>query len=583
MKNFRIFLFLLVVTGFVFSPSLGAQEAPPVPRNESPSQGGERQSEDADSKQDEAKPADVAKPSSDQESEQGKPSGKKLADEAQAEKDAEPNSELQENDNESEMKSDGKTRPGEEKADDQQEEEKPDKKSDDKQDEDNQDDGKQDDDKQDDDKKGIAERALDKLRSIRGTPNIERVNKFSKQSDDFVRLFEPVVASVNESTLTIMAGKQPIALGTVVDSNGLVLTKASELRGSIGCKLNDGTIVEAKVIGIDPQTDLALLKVDAENLNVAQWSEEPSPLTGRWLATPKGSRDDKATIGVVSVDARKIAPSRPFIGILMGNVPNDGGVRITQVIPRSPADLADLWVNDVIVSIDSTQVKDNRSIVETLGQYDVNDRITLGILRGETEMKIRLTLAERDKVSPDNQRSNMQNSMGSILSRRRKDFPEAFEHDSMLSSKTCGGPIVDLSGKIVGINIARAGRVSSLAIPAYRVREIVEKLKTGKLAPEVVNKEEIEKINLELEEMNAKYGDLPEKKSVLERNYNVEKARMDELNQTIKDLETRMKVIEEKSKNYKSELDSVRKQILSIEKNRQRLEADREQLRTGSR
>ena len=88
----------------------------------------------------------------------------------------------------------------------------------------------------------------------------------------------------------------------------------------------------------------------------------------------------------------------------------------------------------------------------------------VGILRGEKKMNIRLTLAERDKVAPDNQRSNLQNSMGSILSRRRKDFPEAFQHDSMLSSKTCGGPIVDLSGKIVGINIARAGRVSSLAI-----------------------------------------------------------------------------------------------------------------------
>ena len=56
-------------------------------------------------------------------------------------------------------------------------------------------------------------------------------------------------------------------------------------------------------------------------------------MTGRWLATPKGSGDNQPTIGVVSVDTRKIAPSTPFIGISMGNVPDDGGVRITQVIP----------------------------------------------------------------------------------------------------------------------------------------------------------------------------------------------------------------------------------------------------------
>jgi serine protease Do len=380
-----------------------------------------------------------------------------------------------------------------------------------------------------------------------------------------------------------MAGRRAIALGTVVDSDGLVLTKASEMRGSLGCKLVDGTILEARVIGVHPASDLALLKIDAENLNVAQWSDEPPPVTGRWLATPKGSSNDRPTIGVVSVNDRKIPPSSPFIGIEMVNLKDGPGVRIKRVIANSPADYADLLVNDVIVSIDETEVKDNLSVKKALGQYDVNDRITVGILRGEKKLNIRLTLAEKDKVSPDNRRSNQQNSMGSVLSRRRKDFPTAFQHDSMLSSRTCGGPIVDLSGKIVGINIARAGRVSSLALPAYKVREIVELLKTGDLAPEVVNKEAIEKISAELEDMNTKYGYLPGKKAVLERKYNAEKARMDELNKSVAELKKRLKLIEEKSNNYNAELTAVRKQIINIEKTRQRLEADREQLRNGSR
>jgi len=173
--------------------------------------------------------------------------------------------------------------------------------------------------------------------------------------------------------------------------------------------------------------------------------------------------------------------------------------------------------------------------------------------------------------------------MGSILSRRRKDFPMAFQHDSMLSSRTIGGPIVDLSGRIVGINIARDGRVSSLALPADLVREIVENLKTGKLAPEIVNKEAIEKINLELVEINAKYSHLPDKKAVLERKYNAEKARIDELKKSIAEIEKRLKVIGEKSANYKSELDSVSGQIINIEKSRENLEENLERLRTGSR
>ena len=40
----------------------------------------------------------------------------------------------------------------------------------------------------------------------------------------------------------------------------------------------------------------------------------------------------------------------------------------------------------------------------------------------------------------------------------------------------CGGPLVDLEGRVLGINIARAGRVESYALPASVVRETVDRL-----------------------------------------------------------------------------------------------------------
>lgn len=410
----------------------------------------------------------------------------------------------------------------------------------------------------------------------------ERVANYSKKSDAFVSVFDSVVASADASTLQVMSGKRQIALGTVIDANGFVLTKASELRGKLGCKLLDGTIVGAKVVGIDPDTDLALLKVEAENLNVIQWSQDPTPLTGQWVATPKAEKDE-ATIGVVSVDARVIPPSRPFIGITMENVARDGGIRITQVVPRSPADQADLWVNDVIVKIDDAEIKDIPSLRDTLKNYDTHDRVALQVKRGKKDLTIKLTLAERDKVSPENLRSNQQNSMGSILSRRRKDFPSSFQHDSMLTSKTCGGPIVDLNGKVVGINIARAGRVSSLALTVAAIRPVIARLKSGELAPAVVNKQKIEAIDVELKELAEKLEKLPGSKIELERKYNVEKARIEEIEKSIADLQERMKVIDEKASDFKSELDSVRKELRLTERTRQRLEADRKQLATGSR
>jgi serine protease Do len=42
---------------------------------------------------------------------------------------------------------------------------------------------------------------------------------------------------------------------------------------------------------------------------------------------------------------------------------------------------------------------------------------------------------------------------------------------------------LDLDGKAVGINIARADRVSSYAIPASVVKPLLADLKSGRLAP----------------------------------------------------------------------------------------------------
>jgi serine protease Do len=593
MKYSKNFLTLLTIAFFAMGLSLSAQDAPPAPKSdpaeqlkETPQAEQNQPESKLDSKQDEST-------TQTQEPDQETPEKKEKQDSSDSKSsDEKPSSDEQ-------PKSDDGKQDDSEKADEKKDDEKKDdeKKADDEKADDQKSDDKKADDQEADEQEGDDEPADEEMdedeqadrdalaNAMRINPwsrDNERVDSFSKKSGDFVHVFEPVVASANASTLQVMSGKRQIALGTVVDSNGFVLTKASELRGQLGCKLPDGTISEAKVIGIDPETDLALLKVDVENLNVIQWSQDPTPVTGQWVATPKAD-DDLPTIGVVSVDARDIPPSKPFIGITMEDIDKETGVKILSVVARSPADSSDLWVNDVILKIDDAEIENIAKLRKELEQYDINDRVTLLIRRGKKEMKIKLTLAERDKVSPENLRSNQQNSMGSILSRRRKNFPSSFQHDSMLNSKTCGGPIVDLSGKVVGINIARAGRVSSLALTAASVQPVIARLKSGELSPEIVNKAKIDAIDAELKEIETKLGKLPENKIDLERKYNVEKARLEELEKSMEDLKSRMSVIDEKATEYKTELDSVRKELRNIERVRQRLEADRKQLATGSR
>jgi serine protease Do len=42
----------------------------------------------------------------------------------------------------------------------------------------------------------------------------------------------------------------------------------------------------------------------------------------------------------------------------------------------------------------------------------------------------------------------------------------------------CGGPLVNLDGKAVGLNIARAGRVTTYALPAKLVKKILKNLQS---------------------------------------------------------------------------------------------------------
>jgi len=66
------------------------------------------------------------------------------------------------------------------------------------------------------------------------------------------------------------------------------------------------------------------------------------------------------------------------------------------------------------------------------------------------------------------------NRMGTQLSKNRSGYDLALQHDCPLEPKDCGGPLVDLDGRVVGINVARAGRVKSYAIPSSVVRELLE-------------------------------------------------------------------------------------------------------------
>lgn len=289
--------------------------------------------------------------------------------------------------------------------------------------------------------------------------------------------FRDVVAEPAKSTVQIYCDGYRAALGTVVREDGYVVTKSSELKGKIECLLygrRQNEKLAATIVASDPAHDLTVLKIDAKGLIPVAWSDS-DPAVGSWLATP-GLTADPVSIGVVSVAARKIAAPAGALGISLAN--RDGVAQIQEIVPGNAADKAGLKARDIIAKVNGKEMTSQQQLVDTIKSYMPGEKVELLIKRGTEELTVTATLGSRMQLfhSAGGDRAEFQNNLGGPLSERRSGFALAIQHDSILKPAECGGPIVDLDGKAVGINIARAGRVESYALPAQLVRETVDKL-----------------------------------------------------------------------------------------------------------
>lgn len=340
------------------------------------------------------------------------------------------------------------------------------------------------------------------------------------------RLFRPVIADAREATVQIRCGGKRVAYGSVVGPDGWVLTKASQLRGAVTVRLPGGDAYPARIVGVDRDYDLAMLKIEAAGLSTldlqpgvgagsamlvraerekpdtqdagddSTTTEQESPGTvavasilqaGNWVATVGYGRDPVA-IGVVSVLPREIDRRRGLLGIRMAvdeeqaEGEPSGGVRIDRVFDETGASRAGLEAGDTILSIDGDAVSTNSDVAEAIRAHYPGDEVVLAIRRGGERLELRAVLTGEVRDFGIS-RSQYQNSLGGKLSNRRFGFPVAMQHDTVLAPEDCGGPIVDIDGRVVGFNIARAGRTETYALPTEAVRERLYDLMSGRLAP----------------------------------------------------------------------------------------------------
>ncbi|MBO9677346.1 MAG: DegQ family serine endoprotease [Acidovorax sp.] len=171
-----------------------------------------------------------------------------------------------------------------------------------------------------DDEDGQAARAQ------RGAPGLDPNDPFY----EFFRRFGVPVPGMQGPQRSVPTRGE--GSGFIVSPDGLVMTNAHVVKGAdtVTVKLTDRREFRAKVLGADPKTDVAVLKIDARNLPTVQLGNTRNLAVGEWvlaIGSPFGF-ENSVTAGVVSAKGRAL-PDDSFVPFLQTDVAvnpgNSGG------------------------------------------------------------------------------------------------------------------------------------------------------------------------------------------------------------------------------------------------------------------
>ena len=132
--------------------------------------------------------------------------------------------------------------------------------------------------------------------------------------------------------------QQALGSGIIIEKDGYIVTNNHVISGAQKIKviLPDGRTFKGRVIGADPKTDLALVKINASNLPVLQFGDSDQIRPGDWVVAvgnPFGL-EHTVTQGIISATGRSIGAG-PYESFLQTDAPinpgNSGGPLVNML------------------------------------------------------------------------------------------------------------------------------------------------------------------------------------------------------------------------------------------------------------
>ncbi len=152
------------------------------------------------------------------------------------------------------------------------------------------------------------------------------------EDSPFGDLFRHFFGEGGEGELPEEFKTQSLGSGFIIDEDGYVVTNYHVIKDAdeIVVKLSDRRELQAEVVGSDERSDMALLKIDADNLPVVKIGDSSTLKVGEWamaIGSPFGF-DHSVSVGVISAIGRNL-PSENYVPFIQTDVAinpgNSGG------------------------------------------------------------------------------------------------------------------------------------------------------------------------------------------------------------------------------------------------------------------
>jgi len=308
-------------------------------------------------------------------------------------------------------------------------------------------------------------------------------NVFSQQSlesnfrmtgDGVLAVFEPQRQAIQKCSAALYDGRDLVSYGVVVSADGYILSKASEIEkvAKLDVRVDTGLFKNAKIVMVDPRWDVALVKIDAAGLTPAQYAPDSKLTQGTWVVVNGATSRTRRRIlaGIISANEREIpAEGGAVLGVELEK--SKDKLIVKSVTEGSGAQQAGMKAGDVIVSVEGEAVKDIKGLSDLLNTKKAGTKAKISVKRDDENLELDVRLSARGELFREISRND---EMSGDFSNRRSGFPKVLQHDILASSKTMGGPVLDLDGRVIGMNIARANRAETFAIPVEELKPLAE-------------------------------------------------------------------------------------------------------------